>query len=148
VHRRDSRLECLWKAVGLNYNLETRFLPAIREMKIVNTEAKVAGHYTRGGLEQTILQAVAKAGKDAARPTALPGRQHVAPGVIRDRARFLRSRGEKKASAFRAAQSGRTLRALTLARTGQDWTEALTGNYLKVKVEGRRLPNEWCDARL
>ena len=79
---------------------------------------------------------------------ALPGRQHVAPGVIRARARFLRSLGEKKASAFRAAQSGRTLRALTLARTGQDWTEALTGNYLKVKVEGRRPPNEWCDARL
>jgi hypothetical protein len=38
-------------------------------MKIVNTEAKIAGHYTRGGLEQTILQGVAKAGKDAARPT-------------------------------------------------------------------------------
>ena len=38
-------------------------------MKIVSTEAKVAGHYTRGGLEQTILQAMAKAGKDAARLT-------------------------------------------------------------------------------
>jgi ubiquinone/menaquinone biosynthesis C-methylase UbiE len=55
--------------MGLNYNAQTRSLPAIREMKIVNSEAKIAGHYTRGGLEQTILQAVAKAGKDAARPT-------------------------------------------------------------------------------
>ena len=79
---------------------------------------------------------------------ALPERQDVAPDVIRHRARFLRSLGEKKASAFRAAQSGRTLRALTLARTGEDWTEALTGNYLKVRIAGQHPPNEWCDARL
>jgi ubiquinone/menaquinone biosynthesis C-methylase UbiE len=39
-------------------------------MKIVSTEAKVAGHYTRGRLEDAILQAVAKAGKDPARLTA------------------------------------------------------------------------------
>lgn len=79
---------------------------------------------------------------------ALPEGEYVAPGVIRERARFLRTLSEKKTSAFRAAQSGHTLRALTLARTGDDWTAALTGNYLKVKVEGRRLPNEWCDAHL
>jgi threonylcarbamoyladenosine tRNA methylthiotransferase MtaB len=78
----------------------------------------------------------------------LPERQQVTPGVIRERARFLRSLGEKKTAAFRAAQSGRTLRALTLSRTGEDWTEALTGNYLKVKVAGQRPPNEWCEARL
>jgi threonylcarbamoyladenosine tRNA methylthiotransferase MtaB len=79
---------------------------------------------------------------------ALAEGEYVAPGVIRERARFLRTLGEKKASAFRADQSGRTLRALTLARTGEDWTEALTGNYLKVRIAGRRPPNEWCDARL
>jgi threonylcarbamoyladenosine tRNA methylthiotransferase MtaB len=79
---------------------------------------------------------------------ALSEGRYVAPTVIRERARFLRALGEKKASAFRAAQSGHTLRALTLARTGKDWTEALTGNYLKVKVAGLRSPNEWCDARL
>jgi ubiquinone/menaquinone biosynthesis C-methylase UbiE len=39
-------------------------------MKIVSIEAKVAGHYTRGRLEDAILQAVAKAGKDPARLTA------------------------------------------------------------------------------
>ena len=37
---------------------------------------------------------------------ALPEREHVAPGVIRERARFLRALGEKKAAAFRAAQLG------------------------------------------
>jgi len=84
-------------------------------------------------------------GTDAA---AFPDRQYVALGVIRERARFLRRLGEKKAFAFRAAQSGLRLRALTLARTGEDWTEALTGNYLNVKVAGRRPPNEWCAASL
>jgi len=74
--------------------------------------------------------------------------QHVAPGMIRERARFLRGLGQRKAEAFRASQAGRVLRALTLARGGENWTEALTGNYLKVKVAGKRPPNEWDDARL
>jgi threonylcarbamoyladenosine tRNA methylthiotransferase MtaB len=79
---------------------------------------------------------------------ALPELEYVAPGVIRERARFLRALGEKKAASFRANQSGRTLRALTLARSGEDWTEALTGNYIKVRVPRQRPPNEWCEARL
>ena len=79
---------------------------------------------------------------------AHPEREYVAAGLVRERARFLRALGEKKAASFRATQSGRTLRALTLARSGEDWTEALTGNYIKVKVAGQRLPNEWCEARL
>jgi SAM-dependent methyltransferase len=36
----------------------------------VSTDAKIAGHYTRGHLEDAILQAVAKEGKDPARLTA------------------------------------------------------------------------------
>ena len=79
---------------------------------------------------------------------ALPEREYVAPGIVRERARRLRTLSEKKAAAFRAAQSGRELRALTLARTGEDWTEALTGNYLKVRIAGQHPPNEWCEARL
>jgi threonylcarbamoyladenosine tRNA methylthiotransferase MtaB len=79
---------------------------------------------------------------------ALPVGRYMAPGVIRERARFLRALGEKKIGAFRVTQSGRTVRALTLARTGEDWTEALTGNYLKVRIAGQRPPNEWHNARL
>jgi threonylcarbamoyladenosine tRNA methylthiotransferase MtaB len=74
--------------------------------------------------------------------------QHVEPVTIRERARALRALSQKKADAFRAAKAGRTFRALTLARIGEDWTEALTGNYLKVRVAGRRPPNEWCEARI
>lgn len=72
----------------------------------------------------------------------------VSLAVTRDRARALRTLGQQKATAFRELQARRTLRALTLARGGDTWTEALTGNYLKVRVEGRRPANQWCEARI
>jgi threonylcarbamoyladenosine tRNA methylthiotransferase MtaB len=63
--------------------------------------------------------------------------------TIRERARALRELGQRKSEAFRALQSGRSLRALTLARGGDGWTEALTGNYLKVRIAGRHPANQW-----
>jgi len=72
----------------------------------------------------------------------------VAAAVTRDRARALRALGQQKAAAFREIHAGRSVRALTLARGGDTWTEALTGNYLKVRVEGCRPPNQWCEARV
>ncbi len=69
----------------------------------------------------------------------------VALQTIRERARALRELSQKKSAAFRATQAGRTLRALTLARGGDGWTEALTGNYLKVRIAGRHPANEWYD---
>jgi threonylcarbamoyladenosine tRNA methylthiotransferase MtaB len=68
--------------------------------------------------------------------------------VIRERARTLRALAQEKSSIFRASQAGRILRALTLARSGENWTEALTGNYLKVRIAGRRPANEWCHVTL
>jgi len=68
--------------------------------------------------------------------------------LIRERARALRALGEQKSSEFRASQAGRTLRALTLGRGGDDWTEALTGNYLKVRIRGRQPANEWHEVRV
>ena len=67
----------------------------------------------------------------------------VPAAVIRERARALRAVGAKKAAEFRASQAGRVLRALTLSRGGADWTEALAGNYLKVRIAGRHPANEW-----
>lgn len=76
--------------------------------------------------------------------TASPG-DAVPHGAIRERARALRALAQEKSAAFRASQAGRTLRALTLNRRGEGWTEALTGNYLKLRVTGRRPANEWCE---
>ena len=68
--------------------------------------------------------------------------------TIRERARALRLLSEEKSAAFRASQAGRNLRALTLARSCEDWTEALTGNYLKVRIAGRHPANEWHEVRI
>jgi threonylcarbamoyladenosine tRNA methylthiotransferase MtaB len=86
----------------------------------------------------------ARPGTEAAKVSAAA----VSPQVIRERARALRSLADARSAAFRASQTGRTLRALTLARAGDDWTEALTGNYLKVRVPGRHSANEWHEVHL
>ena len=72
----------------------------------------------------------------------------VAPSEIRARARQLRALSAQKAAEFRATQSRRPLRALTLNRQGADWTESLTGNYLKVKIPGRHPANQWHQAEI
>ncbi len=77
---------------------------------------------------------------------------HVPGEVIMHRARELRALGEEKKSVFRAAQTGRAMRVLTLNRGGEDtsgpWTRALSENYLDVRVAGRRAENEFLDIRV
>ena len=82
--------------------------------------------------------------------TAAADLQDQVPGeVITRRARELRALGEEKKSAFRSVQAGHTMRVLTLNRGGEDgggpWTRALSGNYLDVRVAGRRAANEFVD---
>jgi len=72
----------------------------------------------------------------------------VQPALIRDRARSLRALAQRKSEAFRASQRGVSHRALTLARYGDNWTEGLTGNYLKVRIAGRIPPNQWRDVNM
>ena len=69
-------------------------------------------------------------------------------GVIRERARTLRALGQRKAESFRSSLAGRRFRALTLVRGGDNWTEALTGNYLKARIPGRHPANQWHDVDL
>ncbi len=64
-------------------------------------------------------------------------------GAIRERARALRAIGAEKARAFRESQVGKQARALTLARSSGTFTEALTANYLKVRIAGRHAANQW-----
>ena len=70
--------------------------------------------------------------------------------IIERRSKELRALGAAKAAEFRARQSGKTLRVLTLDRNGTDsrgtsWTGALSGNYLNVRVAGRWPANTWLD---
>jgi threonylcarbamoyladenosine tRNA methylthiotransferase MtaB len=77
---------------------------------------------------------------------------HVPAAVIARRAKELRALGEEKKAAFHAAQAGRTLRVLTLQRSGEDtagpWTRALSGNYLDVNVSGRWPSNQFLDVQV
>ena len=71
--------------------------------------------------------------------------EHGSLSEIHRRARELRALGQRKLAAFRAARDGSLLRVLTLGRQGADWTEALSGNYLKLRVRGSWPRNEWLD---
>jgi threonylcarbamoyladenosine tRNA methylthiotransferase MtaB len=85
----------------------------------------------------------ARPGTEAAKlPNQIPA------AAIRERARALRAISEQKTRAFRAAQSGRPLRALTLARSTEAWTEAITSNYLKVRIVGQHARNRWHEVRV
>ena len=79
-------------------------------------------------------------------------RDQVPDAVATQRARELRALGEEKKSAFRDAQVGRRMRVLTLNRSGEDlsgpWTRAISGNYLDVRVAGRRLANEFLEVQI
>src|SRR5437763_9772105 len=72
---------------------------------------------------------------------AIPGQVPVA--VAREHNKVLRDIAAEKNLAFRQRFLGRTLDAITL-QTGDDlFTEALTDNYLKVRIAGRHEANQW-----
>src|SRR5690348_14190665 len=74
---------------------------------------------------------------------ALPSSAAIAPVVIQNRARELRALAARKMKAFRSSQQGTRIRVLTLGRAGENWTEAMSGNYLKVRLAGRWPRNLW-----
>jgi threonylcarbamoyladenosine tRNA methylthiotransferase MtaB len=79
-------------------------------------------------------------------------RNQVPEQEIARRARALRALAEKKKAAFQAAQTGRTMRVLTLNRSGEDtsgpWTRALSSNYLDARVSGVWPANQFLDVRI
>ena len=66
--------------------------------------------------------------------------------VARERNRILRELGEQKKLIFMQSFIGKTVEAITLAREAkgpQTDTEALTDNYLKLRLRGHHEPNHW-----
>jgi threonylcarbamoyladenosine tRNA methylthiotransferase MtaB len=82
----------------------------------------------------------------AAMPNQVPA--HIA----RDRNRILRDLASEKKLAFMRSFIGQNLDAITLNITAEDsrgpYTEALTDNYLKLKLRGHHAPNQWLRARI
>jgi len=66
--------------------------------------------------------------------------------VARERNRILRELAAKKNREFRESLVGQRLEAITLGRGDGESTEALTDNYVKMRVKGRYAPNRWVRA--
>jgi threonylcarbamoyladenosine tRNA methylthiotransferase MtaB len=72
---------------------------------------------------------------------ALPGQVPVA--VARERNHALRELASRKKASFMGSMVGTAVQAITLKTIGADFTEALTDNYLKIKIPGRYEANRW-----
>jgi threonylcarbamoyladenosine tRNA methylthiotransferase MtaB len=96
----------------------------------------------------TYLHVFSYSVRPGTRATALPN--HVLPATIKRRARELRALGEKKSAAFHQSQCGRTLSLLTLrhndSTASDEWTPALSSNFLKLRLAGQFPPNEFVTA--
>ncbi|MGE5204186.1 MAG: tRNA (N(6)-L-threonylcarbamoyladenosine(37)-C(2))-methylthiotransferase MtaB [Chlamydiota bacterium] len=72
----------------------------------------------------------------------------VPPSVAHERNRLLRELAAQKKQAFQRSFLGKTLQAITLSTYNVERTEALTDNYLKLRVAGRHQPNQWINAHI
>ncbi len=72
--------------------------------------------------------------------------------VARERNRILRELASEKKLYFMRGFIGKTIDAITLNVTGEDaqgsFTEALTDNYLKLRLRGSHEPNRWIQANV
>jgi threonylcarbamoyladenosine tRNA methylthiotransferase MtaB len=81
----------------------------------------------------------------SARP-GTPAAEHagqVPVAVARERNRVLRAIGSRKKAAFMRSLVGTAVEAITLQSTGAEFTEALTENYLKMRISGHYDANRW-----
>jgi len=67
--------------------------------------------------------------------------------IARERNRILRDLASEKKLAFMRGFIGKTVEAITLSAVGTDesgeFTEALTDNYMRFRLDGRHEPNRW-----
>jgi threonylcarbamoyladenosine tRNA methylthiotransferase MtaB len=70
-------------------------------------------------------------------------RDQVPVYVARDRNRILRDLSEQKKLVFMESFVGKSVEAITLNESDENYTEALTDNYLKLRLAGAHSPNQW-----
>ncbi len=84
-------------------------------------------------------------------PAAAMGNQ-VPVHIARERNRVLRELAAEKKLAFMRGFAGKKVEAITLNVVGSDesgeFTEALTDNYLKLRLRGRHETNQWLNAQV
>jgi threonylcarbamoyladenosine tRNA methylthiotransferase MtaB len=70
----------------------------------------------------------------------------VSTGVASERNRILRQIASQKKAAFMRSLAGTEVEAITLHSRGGNFTEALTNNYLKMRIAGHHEANRWVRA--
>ena len=80
-------------------------------------------------------------------PAAALGEQ-VPVQIARERSRILRDLAAEKKLAFMRSFVGKTVDAITLNVFDGNSTEALTDNYLKLRLRGQHAANQWVKARV
>jgi threonylcarbamoyladenosine tRNA methylthiotransferase MtaB len=68
--------------------------------------------------------------------------------VARERNRVLREIASMKKAAFMRSLVASAVEAITLHSGGADFTEALTENYVKMKISGHHDANRWMDVKV
>jgi threonylcarbamoyladenosine tRNA methylthiotransferase MtaB len=74
--------------------------------------------------------------------------EQVPAPLAHERNRVMRELAAQKKLAFQRSFLGKELQAITLSRYDGERTEALTDNYLKLRVAGRHAPNQWLTAQV
>ncbi|MGB0049019.1 MAG: radical SAM protein, partial [Terriglobales bacterium] len=107
-------------------------------------EAEAEFDETRRMIEElpfTYLHVFTYSARPGTPAAELPGQVPVA--VARERNRVLRELASRKKATFMRLLVGTVVEAITLQSGGTDFTEALTDNYLKMKIPGHHEANRW-----
>jgi threonylcarbamoyladenosine tRNA methylthiotransferase MtaB len=97
-------------------------------------------------LPLTYLHVFTYSSRPGTRSAAMP--KQVPVQTARERNRRLRELGAEKKREFMASIVGREVQAITLSVGDESSTEALTDNYLKMRLGGRHGANQWVDAQV
>ena len=97
-------------------------------------------------LPLTYLHVFTYSSRPGTRSAAMP--KQVPVQTARERNRRLRELGAEKKREFMASIVGREVQAITLSVGDESSTEALTDNYLKMRLGGRHGANQWVEAQV
>jgi threonylcarbamoyladenosine tRNA methylthiotransferase MtaB len=100
--------------------------------------------HTRALIEQlpfTYLHVFTYSSRPGTPSAEMPGQVPVQ--VARERNRVLRELVASKKLAFMQSFMGREINAITLTHFDGEYTEALTDNYLKLRIRGEHASNQW-----
>jgi threonylcarbamoyladenosine tRNA methylthiotransferase MtaB len=118
---------------------------------MVGFPGESAAHFeqTRALVEElpfTYLHVFTYSARPGTAAATLP--EQVPPAITHERNRVLRELAAQKKLAFQRSFVGKTLEAITLSTYDGECTEALSDNYLKLRLAGRHEANQWLTVRI